>query len=64
MLSKKTNKSRTDTQEQILDNINEYFIKIDYFDQKGTKDFENNIPLRIIFNNNINPSENNSNLEY
>ena len=54
MLSKKTNKSRTDTQEQILDNINEYFIKIDYFDQKGTKDFENNVPLRFIFNNNAN----------
>ena len=64
MLSKQTNKSRIDTQQQILNNINEYFIKIDYFDQKGTKDFENNIPLRNIFNNNINLSENNLNLEY
>ena len=64
MLSKQINKSRIDTQQQILDNINEYFIKIDYFDQKGTKDFENNIPLRNIFNNNTNLSENNLNLEY
>jgi len=64
MLSKKTNKSRINTQQQILENFNEYFIKIDYYDQKGTKDFENNIPLRTIFNNNTNLSENNLNLEY
>lgn len=64
MLSKQTIKSSIDTQQQILDSINEYFIKIDYFDQKGTKDFENNIPLSTIFNNNINLSENNLNLDY
>ena len=64
MLSKQTIKSRIDTQQQILDNINEYFIKIDYFDQKGTKDFENNIPLRNIFNNDRTLSANNLNLEY
>ena len=64
MLSKQTIKSRIDTQQQILDNINQYFIKIDYFDQKGTKAFENNIPLTAIFNNNTNLSENNLNLEY
>ena len=64
MLSEQTNKSRIDTKQQILDNINEYFIKIDYFDQKGTKDFENNIPLKSIFSNNTNLSENNLNLEY
>ena len=64
MLSEQTNKSRIDTQHLILDNINEYFIKIDYFDQKGTKDFENNIPLSTIFNNNTNLTENNLNLEY
>ena len=57
MFSEYTTKSRIDKQQQILNNINEYFIKIDYFDQKGTKDFENNIPLRIIFNNNTNLSE-------
>ena len=64
MLSKQTIESSIDTQQQILDNINEYFIRIDYFDQEGTKDFENNIPLRSIFNNNINFSEDNLNLEY
>ena len=64
MLSKQIYKSKIDTQQQISVNINEYFIKIDYFDQKGTKDFENNIPLRTIFNNNTNLSENNLNLEY
>ena len=64
MSSKQTNKSRIDTQQQILDNINEYFIKIDYYDQKGTKDFENNIPLKTIFNINTNLSKNNLNLEY
>ena len=64
MLSKQNNKSRIDIQQQTLDNINEYFIKIDYFDQKGIKDFENNIPLKSIFNNNTNLSENNLNLEY
>lgn len=64
MLSKQINKARVDTQQQILDNINEYFIKIDYFDQKGTKNFENNIPLRSIFDNNTNLADNNLNLEY
>ena len=64
MFSKQTNKSRIDTQQQILDNMNEYFLKIDYFDQKGTKNFENNIPLRSIFNNNANLHENNLKLEY
>ena len=64
MLSKQTIKSRINTQQQILNNINEYFIKIDYFDQKGRKDFENNIPLKIIFNNNTTVSKNNLNLEY
>ena len=64
MFSKQTNKSRIYTQQQILNNINEYFIKIDYFDQKGTKNFENNIPLKTIINNNTNLSENNLNLEY
>ena len=51
MLSKQTNKSRICTQQQILNNINEYFIKIDYFDQTGIKNYENNIPLKCMFNN-------------
>ena len=50
MLSEQIKKSRIDTTQQILNDINEYFIKIDYFDKQGTKNFENNIPLRCIFN--------------
>ena len=64
MFSEQINKSRIDTQQQIIHNIDEYFLKIDYFDQKGSKNFENNIPLRTLLSNNINLSENNLNLEY
>ena len=64
MLSVQIKKSRIDTTQQILKNINEYFIKIDYYDQKGKKNFENSFPLRCIFNNNANLPENNLNLEY
>ena len=64
MLSKYITKSRIDKQQQILNNINEYFIKIDYFDQKGKKNFENSVPLRCMFNKNANLPENNLNLEY
>ena len=64
MLSKYITKSRIDKQQQIINNINEYFIKIDYFDQKGKKNFENSVPLRCIFNINANLPENNLNLEY
>ena len=54
MVTEQFNKSRIDTQQQIFHNIDEYFLKIDYFDQRGTKNFENNIPLRSIYNNNAN----------
>ncbi len=64
MFLEHTTKSRIDTQQLILNNFNEYFIKIDYFDQKGKKNFENSVPLRYILNNNVNLPENNSNLEY
>ena len=45
--------SKTNTLKHIINNLDEYIIKIDYFDQKGFKDFENNIPLKHIFNSNI-----------
>ncbi len=64
MMSEHTTKSRIGTQQQISNNINEYFIKIDYFDQKGKKNYESSVPLRCIFNNNANLPENNLNLEY
>ena len=52
MLFMKNELSKTITSQHILNNLNEYIIKIDYFDQKGIKDFENNIPLNHIFNAN------------
>ena len=64
MITEQVNKSKIDTQQQIFNKFNEYFIKIDCFDLKGTKNFENNIPLKIIFNNNTNVPESNLNLEY
>ena len=54
MLLKEIKVSKTNTSKHILNNLDEYIIKIDYFDQKGFKDFENNIPLNHIFNSNIN----------
>ena len=51
MLLKEIKVSKTNTSQHIL-NLNEYIIKIDYFDQKGNKNFENNIPLKHIFNSN------------
>ena len=53
MLLKEIKVSKTNTSKHILNNMDEYIIKIDYFDQKGFKDFENNIPLNHIFNSNI-----------
>ena len=53
MLHKEIKVSKTNTLKHILNNLDEYIIKIDYFDQKGFKDFENNIPLNLIFNSNI-----------
>ena len=53
MLFKEIKVSKTNTFQQILNNSDEYIIKIDYFDQKGFKDFENNIPLNSVFNSKI-----------
>ena len=50
MLPKKINISKTNTTQNILNNLNEYVVRIDYFDQEGTKSFEDNIPLRCIYN--------------
>mgnify|MGYP001471720564 FL=1 len=50
MSHKEIKVSKTNTLKHILNNLDEYIIKIDYFDQRGLKDFENNIPLNHIFN--------------
>ena len=53
MLLREIKDSKTNTSKHILVNLDEYIIKIDYFDQKGQKDFENNNPLNKIFNSKI-----------
>ena len=50
MLLKEIKVSKTNTSKHILNSLDEYIIKIDYFDQKGNKNFENNVPLKHIFN--------------
>ena len=50
MLSEQIEKSNTNASQQISNELNDYIIKIDYFDKKGTKNFENNIPLIYILN--------------
>lgn len=53
MLLKEIKVSKTINSKHILNKLDEYIIKIDYFDQKGFKDFENNIPLNHIFNSSL-----------
>ena len=42
--------SKTIASEKIFNDLNDYMIKIDYFDKKGTKNFENSVPLMYILN--------------
>ena len=35
---------------ELLNNLNDFIIQIDYFDQKGIKKRKNRIPLKYIFN--------------
>ena len=44
------NKFKSSKESSLLNNINDLFIQIDYFDKKGTKKYDNNIPLKYIFN--------------
>ena len=57
MLSEQIKDSKNNTSQQISKKINDYFIKIDYFDQKGTKNFEDNVPLKCLFKNDTNLSK-------
>ena len=43
----------TNNNKQLLNNLNDFIIQIDYFDQKGIKKHENRIPLKYIFNSEI-----------
>ena len=40
---------RTDDKKQLLNNLNDFIIQIDYFDNNGIKKRKNRIPLRYIF---------------
>ena len=54
MSLQKVNKTRKNNK-YLINNLNDFFIQIDYFDQKGIKKYKNKIPLRVILNsNNIN----------
>ena len=50
MLPEQIKKTNTNASQKRLKDFNDYMIKVDYFDKKGTKNFENNIPLTCIFN--------------
>ena len=43
----------TNNEKQLLNNLNEFVIQIDYFDQNGIKKQKNKIPLKYIFNSKI-----------
>ena len=38
---------------QLLNNLNDFIIQIDYFDQKGIKKRKNIVPLKYIFNSKL-----------
>ena len=40
----------TNTKERLFNNLNDFIIQIDYFDQRGIKKRKNRIPLKYIFN--------------
>jgi len=47
----------TKNNKQLLNNLNDFIIQIDYFDQKGIKKRKNKIPLKYILNSKLMNSE-------
>ena len=43
----------TKSNKQLLTNLNDFIIQIDYFDQKGIKKRKNKIPLKYILNSKL-----------
>ena len=41
-----------------LNNINNYYIKIDYFDNKGIKKYIDKVPFKFVFGSKINTPQN------
>ena len=52
MSLEKINKN-TNINKQLLNNLNDFIIQIDYFDQKGIKKRKNRIPLKYILNSKL-----------
>ena len=47
----------TKSNKQLLNNLNDFIIQIDYFDKKGIKKRKNKIPLKYILNSKLMNSE-------
>jgi len=50
MYSNNINNLKSERKAYLSNNINNYFIQIDYFDKTGTKKYNNNIPLKYVLN--------------
>jgi hypothetical protein len=48
---KKLNLQNNNQEKILFNNINDYIIKIDYYDDKGSKKKKYNVPLKYILNN-------------
>jgi len=48
---KKLNLQNNNQERILFNNINDYVIKIDYYDDKGSKKKKYNVPLKYILNN-------------
>ncbi|MDB2618050.1 hypothetical protein N9Y22_00135 [Alphaproteobacteria bacterium] len=48
---KKLNLQNNNQEKILFNNINDYVIKIDYYDDKGSKKKKFNVPLKYILNN-------------
>jgi hypothetical protein len=48
---KKLNLQNNNQAKILFNNINDYVIKIDYYDDKGSKKKKYNVPLKYILNN-------------
>ena len=44
---------KTNNEEYLLNNLNDFIIEIDYFDNKGIKKRKNKVPLKYIFNSKL-----------
>ena len=47
------NNLKSPRKRSLSNNIDNYFIQIDYFDKTGTKKYNNNVPLKYVFNQKI-----------